>query len=295
MPAPLLAPRVERGPAISIVMPTFCRAHQIGESVLSLLEGEWSDFELLIRDEGEGLDGTREAIAAVCGNDKRVRYHQNSDKLGMPGNLNAGIADTRGDVIAVCHDHDIYKPRFLRVMYETLRRNPTANFVHCAIEVISQKGDYVQTHNGRWPELTSGKKWLRFMLEGLSSPVCALTLVPRQVHERLGLYDPAFGFVADTELWMRLTVEGDVAFVSEPLIKVREREAWHFATSQAVTLSRILQGIHEIYIPKAFGPCRSLYQSIRLKMHVHLAILRSHAVSYVHRARKILGRGRGIG
>ncbi len=280
MAAPSLAPRIARGPKISVVMPTFRRAHQIGESVKSLIEGEWSDFELLIRDEGDGKDGTREAIEAVTPNDTRIRYHRNGEKLGMPGNLNAGIADTVGDYVVVCHDHDVYKREFLRRMFEIAERNPTVLFVHSAIDAISQTGQYLATHNGKWPEVTAGSDWLKIMLKSLSCPVCALTLVPRSVHERFGLYDPTFGFISDVEMWMRLSLNGPVGFSAEELIQVRTREPGHITVTNAMGILRTNLLIHRMYLPKAFDGAHYLvrktrleYRAIQEKMRILLSSL----------------------
>src|SRR6266852_3872952 len=89
-PALHLAPReTVDGPRVSIIMPTFRRSHQIHESIRSLLRGEYQNFELLVRDDGNASDGTEEAVAAASAGDTRVRYHRNSANLGVARNLNA--------------------------------------------------------------------------------------------------------------------------------------------------------------------------------------------------------------
>ena len=251
---PQLAPRSSRaGPRVTVVMPTWRRAHQIGESIRSLLEGTWSDFELLVQDDGDGTDGTEEAVHAASARDSRVHYRRNPASLRMPGNLNAGIAESRGDCVVVCHDHDVYKPHYLIKMVEALERHPSALFVHCAIDVISQNGRHVASHIGNWPELTPGRSWLQFMLRSFACPVCALSMVRRSAHERYGLYDPAWGFIADVEMWMRLARYGDVAYVNEPLVRVREREADHFATRNQVRILRTASKIHREYVQHIYA------------------------------------------
>ena len=121
-------------------MPTFRRAHQIGQTLRSLLEGRFTDFELLVRDDGDGTDGTADAVSSAANGDQRVLYRRNDLRLGMPGNLNEGIKAARGGLVAVCHDHDLYAADFLSEMVEVLDRHPSAVFVHCAIEVIDQNG-----------------------------------------------------------------------------------------------------------------------------------------------------------
>jgi glycosyltransferase involved in cell wall biosynthesis len=247
-------------------MPTFRRPQAIGASIRTLLEGSWTDFELLVRDDGNGQDGTREAVIAAASGDPRVCYHHNERNLRMPGNLNEGIKASRGEFIAVCHDHDLYKPTFIETMLATLRRNPSALFVHCAIETIAQGGAVTNSHIGEWPELTPGAEWLRFMLRSLNCPVCALTLVRREAHERYGLYDLSCGFIADVEMWMRLSSYGDVAYVGKPLIRVSEREENHAETVNNVRWIKTAAEIHRRYLTGAFSTSNQLLRRLRLEL-----------------------------
>jgi len=273
----LLPERATRGPAVSIVMPTFRRADVIGETIQTLLQGTWTDFELLVRDDGDGGDGTKEAVEKAAGGDSRVVYHCNPQNLKMPGNLNAGIAASRGDFIAVCHDHDLFKPAFVETMVETLRRNPTALFVHCAIECIAQNGELTQTNVGDWPELTTGAAWLKTMLQSLNCPVCALTVVRREAHERYGLYDPSFGFIADVEMWMRLSTYGDVAYVREPLIQVREREQGHVESVNGDRWIRTAARIHRKFLPAAYNGQARAVKQVLLELKLTNQYLRHQA------------------
>jgi len=275
---PQLLPRKSiAGPQVTVVMPTYRRSGQIGESIRSLLNGTFTDFELLVRDDGNGTDGTSQAVTEAAGRDPRVRYHRNREPLRMPGNLNAGIQESRGEMIAVCHDHDLYKANFLARLVEALELHQSALFVHCAIDVVRQDGSYVCSHVGEWSGLTPGCSWLKVMLNGLNCPVCALTLVRREAHEKCGLYDPAAGFIADVEMWMRLSGQGDVAYVAEPLIAVREREQDHFATKAWSSLLRATADIHRQYIPRAFPGSRRWLRRGLLEYRVGRQLLHGRA------------------
>lgn len=245
-------------------MPTFKRPHQVGESIRSLLDGNFNDFELLVRDDGDGTDGTEQAVETASRGDPRVQYHRNPQNLRMPENLNSGICETSGDYIAVCHDHDLYAPDFLTEMHAALASNPSATYVHCGIQLLSQEGSPLQELVGDFPPIAKGKSWLRHMLKDLSCPVCALTMVPRKVHEKHGLYDPQHGFIADVELWKRLCLHGDVAFVKKPLILVREREADHFATHMSSELLQRNVRIHRQYIPLAYSGLQAASKQLAL-------------------------------
>lgn len=262
----LTSPRSEGGPRVSIIMPTFRRSSQIGESIRSLLRGEYQDFELLVRDDGDGTDSTEAAVAAAAGGDNRVRYHLNAVNLGIANNLNAGILESRGEFISVCHDHDLYRPGFLKSMVAALDRYPSALYVHCASDLVMQDGTIVaRSAIQDFSELTEGLEWLTFMLSTPHCPVCALTLVRRVAHERCGLYDPACGFITDVDMWMRLSAHGDVAYVRHPHLLLREREEDHQAHRNWVQITQNLFRIHLRHIPHAYSGWRQIEAHMRLQ------------------------------
>jgi glycosyltransferase involved in cell wall biosynthesis len=292
---PALAPRPAEAmgaarPRVSVVMPTFRRAHLIGGTIRSILDQTFTDFELLIRDDGRGDDGTEEAVRAAANGDPRVRYHRNATNLRMPMNLNAGIAESVGEFVAVCHDHDLYAPEFLADLVGLLDRHPTALFAHTGIEVVDQHdrptGD---RHIGAFAEITRGSDWLATMLASFHCPVCALTLVRREAHERFGLYNPAYGFIADVEMWMRLSDKGDVAYASKPLIRVRTREDGHEANENPWPLFAIVFAIHRRYVPRRYHGLSRVSAEARLRLRADLQVLREIAARVRRGKRPAIG------
>ena len=273
------------GPRVSIIMPTFRRSHQIGESLRSLLNGEYQDFELLVRDDGNGSDGTAEAVVAAAAGDSRVHYHRNPKNLGIARNLNEGIRVSQGEFISVCHDHDLCRPGFLKAMVGALDLHPSALYVHCASEIINQDGGQVAPNVSDFAELTSGVEWLKFMLSTPHCPVCALTLVRRSAHERYGLYNPSDGFVTDVDMWMRLSTYGDVAYVREPHLSLRQRERGHQALSNSAAITRTLARIHARYIPVAYSGLGRAKAWIRLQYWRNRLMLLGRAAALKRRFR----------
>jgi hypothetical protein len=134
----------------------------------------------------------------------------------------------------------------VKSMVALFEEAPRVAYVHAGVRVVDQAGapagrEYV----GPYARITDGRTWSRYMLTRFDSPVCADSMVPRAVYEAAGLYDPAFGFVADVEMWMRLGLHGDVGYLAAPLIAVREREADHMYHDRRweiiATLVRILR------------------------------------------------------
>lgn len=262
-----------RRPRVSIVMPTFRRAAQIGKTLATLLSQTFSDFELLVRDDGSAEDGTEQAVLQATNGDPRVRYHRNPENLRMPQNLNKGIQETVGEYIAVCHDHDLFDPTYLATLVALLDDHPSALFAHCGIGVVDQQNRPTNVqHIGKWPELQSGQRWLTFMLQSFSCPVCALALVRRSAHERYGMYNPIYGFISDVELWMRLCEQGDVAYAASPLVLVRERELHHDASVNPWPIHARTFSIHRRYTERTFHGAYGWYRTARLNLKADIII-----------------------
>jgi hypothetical protein len=64
---------------------------------------------------------------------------------------------------------------------------------------------------------------------------------------------PAEGFIADVDMWMRLSMQRDVAYVREPHLLLRQRERDHRAGPNSIAITRTLARIHGRYIPVAYS------------------------------------------
>lgn len=106
-------------PLVSVIIPSYNRAHVIEKSARSVLVQTFADFELLIIDDGSS-DDTRQVVEGL--QDERVRYVY-QDNAGACAARNHGIALARGAYIAFHDSDDLWYPdkleRQLRCMEET--------------------------------------------------------------------------------------------------------------------------------------------------------------------------------
>lgn len=224
-------------------MPTHRRSRVIARTLQTVLNQTFHDMEILIREDGE--DGTEAVIRAI--GDPRIRFHRNPTPLGMPGNLNRLIEDTRGEYVLVLHDHDRFDPTLIEKMVHVLDRHRNVTYVHSALEVHDEESGAIRRYVADFPPITSGEKWLRHMLSRFDCAVCAMSMVRRSTYEQYGLYDPDFGFISDVEMWMRLALHGDVAYLREPLMFLAVREAGHPYRAGAWKLLESVFRIHRLY------------------------------------------------
>src|SRR5690348_13931882 len=94
-------------PAVSVVMTAYNAEHTIAAAITSIQRQRFSDFELIIVDDGS-TDGTVAAVNRVA--DRRVRLLRNESNLGISRSANRGIAAARGEFIARMDADDVCLP-----------------------------------------------------------------------------------------------------------------------------------------------------------------------------------------
>lgn len=86
-------PAREAKPAVSVVIPTFNRAHMIADAIRSVLGQTMEDLELIVVDD-RSTDGTKSVVDGF--RDPRLRYMKNHRPQGPSGARNAGILAAQG-------------------------------------------------------------------------------------------------------------------------------------------------------------------------------------------------------
>lgn len=178
-------------PLVSIVLPTLDGERYIAESVASCLAQSYDDLELIVVDGGSS-DGTLRIVDSF--GDPRIRVvHQLDNADRLPGALNLGFAEARGELFTWTQDDDLYDPEAIAVLVDGLRRHPGAGMVYAGTVFIDEVGAVIRSAPPEPPELLSR-----------TNPVGHSFLYRRSVAQAVGPYDPAFLMSEDTHYWMRV-------------------------------------------------------------------------------------------
>ncbi|WP_037316570.1 glycosyltransferase family 2 protein [Salegentibacter sp. Hel_I_6] len=126
---------LHKKPEVSIIMATYNRAHLIHESLTSIQNQTFENWECIIIDDGS-TDETKEAIKPSL-SDSRFRYLPRSakHKKGLPGCRNYGIELAKGDYIVFFDDDDIAHPNHFKITIPILKKNDF-HFCHYTREVF---------------------------------------------------------------------------------------------------------------------------------------------------------------
>src|SRR5882724_2062331 len=113
-------------PKVSVIIPTYNRAHYLGTAVNSVLSQTFSDFELIVVDDGS-TDDTMRLVERF--HDSRLRYIYQQHR-GISAAMNAGIRAARGGYIARLDSDDIWLPDMLEVEVGVLDARPEIGLVY---------------------------------------------------------------------------------------------------------------------------------------------------------------------
>ena len=111
-------------PIVTIIMATYNRSQYIIESIKSIQNQTFNNWECLIIDDG-GTDNTEKVLAPILYEDKRFSYLRRTDNYekGLPGSRNYGLDLAKGDYIIFFDDDDIAHPQNLEICLEELSKD----------------------------------------------------------------------------------------------------------------------------------------------------------------------------
>ncbi|HEY1399683.1 glycosyltransferase family A protein [Roseateles sp.] len=134
--AATVAAAAARVPAVSVVIPLFNKERDIGRAIDSVLAQAWSDFELVVVDDGSS-DGCAAVVAAY--DDPRLRMERQAN-AGVSAARNRGVALSRAPWVAFLDADDAWTPSFLGDVLALAARHPEAAGVALNYEIVSPGG-----------------------------------------------------------------------------------------------------------------------------------------------------------
>ena len=160
----------------------------------SILKQSFSDFELLIIDDGS-TDQTADVVRQFS--DRRIQFMAAGQRLGLPGALNLGLENASGDLVAR-HDHDdISHPLRLEQQVAYLEANPDIALVGSRAWLIDEEGKRIGRLDRCLDEVSI--RWYQL----LDNPFVHSSVMFRRsvVWDELGGYDVSLPSSEDYELW----------------------------------------------------------------------------------------------
>ncbi len=216
-------------PKISVCIPTCNRVHLLASAIASVLDQTYTDFELIVCDDGStdstALLMSEFVVACGAGRHRPIRYIRHPQNIGKSNNMRSGFAAARGEYFIKFDDDDRLSAQFLERTSAILDKNSSIDFVSTDHWVIDAKNniDKNQTklNSQRWgrTELSVG------IIEDLLATVflrqslqIGATLFRSRALESVGFLRPNWQNCEDNDLFVRLAIAGKKCYYLPELL-----------------------------------------------------------------------------
>ncbi|HSW11402.1 MAG TPA: glycosyltransferase family 2 protein [Solimonas sp.] len=207
-------------PTVSVILPTYNRAHCLRRCILSVLGQTYRDFELLVIDDAS-TDDTAGLMKEF--DDPRIRYHRFDTNQRQCRARNWGIQNARGRYIAFQDSDDVWLPERLEKQVAFLDGQPAdVGLVYgISLCVGPRAASQVLPPLPRMGEAVEAPDFAR----NIAVPFLMQSwLVRREVFEKVGDFDPAFHVADDWDLAARISQAYRIAALPEPCCVVIQTE-----------------------------------------------------------------------
>jgi glycosyltransferase involved in cell wall biosynthesis len=193
---------------ISVIIPTYNRAWCLARAVESVLNQNFSDYELIVVDDGSN-DET-DLVLAPYGDALRVIRQPNR---GVSAARNAGIKAARGRWIALLDSDDHWLPDKLKAQIDWLTAHP--DYRICQTEEIWIR-DGRRVNPKKRHRKHGGHIFERCLPLCLVSP--SAVMIDRRLLDEVGGFDEDLPACEDYDLWLRIACSHPIGLVDAPLI-----------------------------------------------------------------------------
>jgi len=194
-------------PRVSVIIPAYNCAEYIAETIESVLNQTYHDYEIIVVDDGS-TDATREVVEGY-GDRLQYIYQQNQ---GAAAARNHGIRLARGELIAFLDGDDLFLPDKLAVQVAYFDTNPSVGMVKTGWQMIDQHGKFVSNVEP-WhyaPKLDLAT----LVLYKVSRP--SALMLHRDWCERANGFNTNFAIGEDLDLMLRLALMGcEIAWIRQ--------------------------------------------------------------------------------
>ena len=300
--APADAARI---PAVSVCVPLYRKEEFIAETLRSVLDQTYTDFELIVLD---NASPDRSADIARSFDDPRVTVVVNPAAVLPIENFNKVVALSRAPLVKVLCADDLLHPHCLERQMPVISGDPTLAMVSSRMNLIDEHGRVMARDRClRTPDLVGRQQRpavVRRLVRHGDNPVGGVNNVVfrRDAFEAAGGFPTDVDFFAsDVALWARILEHGDYYGMDETLVSFRINSGSHSSGMgrQAVVVQQeFVAGLRrenaDIVRPsdRLFGALRAPLTGLR--HHVLFAAAGPAQSTSRKLATRLLGAGRGL-
>lgn len=201
-------------PTISVIIPAYNAERTILETITSVQQQTFSDFEIIVINDGS-TDRTLELLESI--KDERIKIFS-YENGGLAAARNRGISHATGEFIAFLDADDMWTADKLELQLLALQKHPEAGVVYSWSQFMDEKGKLTYVVDDR---LIEGYVYEKLLINNfLNNGSCVL--IRRQAIESVGEFDSACKGCEDWDFYLRLAVDWHFVLVPKPQIIYRQ-------------------------------------------------------------------------
>jgi glycosyltransferase involved in cell wall biosynthesis len=120
-------------PLVSIGIPTFNANHKIGAALISILDQNYPNLEIIVSDNCS-TDATEKNLTSISSSDSRIKYFRQSENIGILPNFEFVFKQSRGEYFMWLADDDTLEPGIIEKYVIFLMDNPEYSLVSGGIK-----------------------------------------------------------------------------------------------------------------------------------------------------------------
>lgn len=225
-------------PTISVVIPAYNAERTILETIKTVQQQTFSDWEIIVINDGS-IDKTTELLQGVV--DERLKIFSYGNG-GVSVARNRGIAHASGEFIALLDADDLWTPDKLELQLAALQQHPEAGVAYSWTYDMSETGELLKPITPSFQGNIHANLLLCNFISNGSNP-----LIRKQAIESIGEFCPQFSSTADWDYWLRLAAGW--AFVVVPQHQILYRRSSSSMSSKLNTMKQETL----VVLEKAFG------------------------------------------
>ena len=210
----------------SVIMPLYNKAPYVAKAIDSVLSQTFTDFELVIMDDGSSDDSFDVAQKAINGWDNCFIHRQQN--AGVSTARNNAVSLAQGEYLCFLDADDWWDPTFLESISSLIDEFPEAGVFGTNYTIVNETRHKTRVASiGVDPGFEKGYiNYCMVYAKGMYMPLCIGSVsVPRVLFDELGGFKRQLKFGEDFDLWIRIALKYKVAFINLPLFNYNQDSA----------------------------------------------------------------------
>lgn len=203
---------------VDIIVPAYNAGRYLPAAINSVAAQKFNDWRILLVDDGS-TDNTEELVRPFVDQLGEKLYYLRQDNKGLPAARNTAIRNSSAELLALLDADDVWLPSRLSESIPVFEGRPEIGLSYALVSRIDSEGTVYEEVAGHGYN-PSGRIATDVYTRSVDLPCPTITFRRKAVHE-VGLFDESLRATEDRDMWLRIALHYQVAFIPKVLAQYR--------------------------------------------------------------------------